>query len=68
MNLLMDSVLEDYCFALNLGFSESFVFCRVFFYIENLSFSKLTVLAKVVHGGQSYQKLEIIKLLFEFQL
>ena len=64
---MMDSVLKD-CFALNLGFSESFVFAAVSFYIGNLSFSKLTVLAKVVHGGRSYQKLEIIKLLFEFQL
>ena len=68
MNPLMDSVLEDYRFALNLGFSRRLFFAAVSFYIENFSFSKLTVLAKVVHEGWSYQKLEIIKLLFEFQL
>ena len=68
MNPLMDSVLEGYCFALNLGSLSHLFFAAVSFYIGNLSFSKLTVLAKVVHGGRSYQKLEIIKLLFEFQL
>ena len=31
MNPFKDGVLEDYRFALNLGFSESFVFCRGFF-------------------------------------
>ena len=67
MNPLMDSVLEDYCFALNLGFSESFVFCRGFFLYWKSIISKLTVLTKVVYVDLSYRNLEIIKLLFEFQ-
>ena len=52
--------MEDYCFALNLGVSESFVFARVsFFLYENLFIAKLTVLAKIVHVDPSYQTLKI---------
>ena len=50
----MDSVLENYCLALNLGFSELFAFAVVFFCIENVIISRLTVLAKLVRVDPSY--------------
>ena len=54
MNSLMDSELENYCFALNLGVSEHLFFVVVSFLYWKSIILKLTVLVKVLRVDLSF--------------